>query len=56
MPRKSASSFTVVPLVPGYGRPEPSTDLDSLEQRVWRDVVAALPGYWTSFSMRTQHK
>ena len=46
MPRKSASSLSVVPLVPGQGRPEPPVDLDTLEQKVWRDVVAALPGHW----------
>jgi hypothetical protein len=46
MPRKSASSLSVVPLVPGQGRPEPPPDLDPLEQKVWGDVVAALPGHW----------
>lgn len=44
--RKSASSLTVLPLVPGQGRPEPPADLDSLEQRVWREVTAALPANW----------
>jgi hypothetical protein len=44
--RKSASSLAVVPLVPGQGRPEPPAVLDSLEQRVWREVVDALPGHW----------
>ena len=28
------------------GRPEPPTGLDSLEQRIWRDVVDALPAHW----------
>src|SRR5215831_17333173 len=46
MPRRSASSLAVVPLVPGQGRPQPPVDLDPLEQKVWRDVVAALPGHW----------
>ena len=46
MPRKSAAALAVVSLVPGQGRPEPPADLDSLEQRIWRDVVAALPGHW----------
>src|SRR5262249_60079406 len=44
--RKSASSLTVLPLVPGQGRPEPPADLDSLEQRVWREVTTALPAHW----------
>src|SRR5262245_5365453 len=44
--RKSAASLVVVPLVPGQGRPEPPADLDNLEQRVWREVVAALPAHW----------
>jgi hypothetical protein len=46
MPRKSASSLTIVPLVPGQGRPEPPGELDALEQRLWREVVDALPGHW----------
>src|SRR5499427_9696125 len=46
MPRKSAASLAVVPRVPGRGRPEPPADLDSLEQRIWREVVDALPGHW----------
>ena len=44
--RKSASSLSVVPLVPGQGRPDPPAGLDSLEQRIWRDVVDALPAHW----------
>src|SRR5262245_61489114 len=44
--RKSAASLSVVPLVPGQSRPEPPPGLDSLEQRVWRDVVDALPAHW----------
>lgn len=46
MPRKSASSLTVVPVVPGQGRPEPPTELDRSEKRLWREVVDALPGHW----------
>lgn len=44
--RKSGASLSVVPLVPGQGRPEPPAGLDSLEQRIWRDVVDALPAHW----------
>ena len=46
MPRKAAAELAVVPRVPGRGRPEPPADLDVLEQRVWREVVDALPGNW----------
>lgn len=46
MPRKASASLAVVPRVPGRGRPEPPADLDCLEQRVWREVVDALPGHW----------
>jgi len=44
--RKSAASLSVVPVLPGRGRPEPPADLDPLEQRIWREVVDALPGHW----------
>jgi hypothetical protein len=44
--RKSGASLVVVPLVPGQGRPEPPADLDAFEQRVWREVIAALPAHW----------
>ena len=46
MPRKSVASLSVVPRVPGRGRPEPPADLDALESRIWREVVDALPGHW----------
>ena len=46
MPRKSVASLSVVPCVPGKGRPEPPADLDALESRIWREVVDALPGHW----------
>ena len=44
--RKSAASLSVVPLVPGQGRPEPPSSLDALEKQIWRDVVDALPAHW----------
>jgi hypothetical protein len=46
MPRKAAAALAIVPRVPGRGRPEPPADLDVLEQRIWREVVDALPGHW----------
>ena len=45
--RRSPAELAVVPvLVPGAGRPEPPADLDPLEQKVWREVIAALPPHW----------
>jgi hypothetical protein len=44
--RKSAASLSVVPLVPGQGRPEPPKGLDKWERRIWREVVDALPAHW----------
>src|SRR5215471_2108540 len=46
MPRKPAAALAVVPRVPGQGRPEPPANLDALEQRIWREVIDALPGHW----------
>ena len=46
MPRKSAESLTVLPRVPGRGRPTPPPDLDELESRIWREVIDALPSHW----------
>jgi hypothetical protein len=44
--RKSESSLTVVPLVPGSGRPSPPRGLDKLERQVWKSIVAAMPSHW----------
>jgi hypothetical protein len=44
--RKSEASISVVPLVPGAGRPNPPRHLDPIEKRVWRNVVDALPAHW----------
>ena len=44
--RKSAASLSVVPLVPGRGRPKPPASLDATERRIWRGVVDALPAQW----------
>jgi hypothetical protein len=35
-----------VAVIPGQGRPKPPAGLDSLEKRIWRNVVDALPAYW----------
>jgi hypothetical protein len=44
--RKSEASLTVVPMIPGQGRPRPPVRLDKLERRIWNAVVAALPAHW----------
>jgi hypothetical protein len=52
MPRKSAASLTVIPCVPGRGRPEPPADLDELESRIWHEVIDALPSHWCDSASR----
>jgi hypothetical protein len=48
MPRKSAASLSVVPRVPGKGRPEPPVDLDVRESRIWREEWMRFRGTgWT---------
>jgi hypothetical protein len=45
--RRSPAALAVVPvLAPGAGRPEPPPDLDPLEAKVWREVIAAVPAHW----------
>ena len=45
--RKSLASLSVVaPAIPGGGRPDPPSHLDSKEAQIWRAVVGALPDYW----------
>jgi hypothetical protein len=44
--RQSAAALSVIPLVPGQGRPPQPAGLDRLERRIWRDVVDALPAHW----------
>jgi hypothetical protein len=46
MPRRSVADISIVPMLPGKGRPEPPAELDQAEARAWRDVVDALPGQW----------
>ena len=43
--RKPAAALSIVPAIPGQGRPPPPRGLDKLERRVWQDVIAALPDY-----------
>src|SRR5262245_2442059 len=44
--RKSAASLSVVPVIPGAGRSDPPSHLDSTESQIWRAVVGALPDHW----------
>ena len=44
--RRSAAALTVVPQVPGAGRPRAPRGLDELEKRIWKDVVDSLPAFW----------
>jgi hypothetical protein len=46
MPRRSAADLSIVPLLPGRGRPEPPKALDQIEARAWNDVIDALPDRW----------
>ena len=44
--RKSINALSVVPVIPGQGRPEPPQALDKAEKAVWRDIVGAMPPNW----------
>ena len=46
MPRRSDADLSIVPMVPGKGRPEPPKALDQIEARAWNDVIDALPDRW----------
>jgi hypothetical protein len=44
--RSPAALSTVSVVVPGQGRPEPPPELDAVEAKAWREVIAALPAHW----------
>ena len=46
MPRRSDADLSIVPMLPGRGRPQPPRVLDQIEARAWNDIVDALPGQW----------
>jgi hypothetical protein len=46
MPRRSNADLSIVPMLPGKGRPQPPKALDQIEARTWNDIVDALPGQW----------
>ena len=50
MPRRSDADLSIVPMVPGRGRPEPPKALDPTEARAWNDVIDALPGQWVDLA------
>ena len=50
--RKSINALSVVPLIPGQGRPGPPRALDRAEKTVWRDIVGAMPPNW--FGLESQ--
>jgi hypothetical protein len=46
MPRRSDADLSIVPMLPGKGRPQPPKALDQIEARAWNDIVDALPSQW----------
>jgi hypothetical protein len=46
MPRRSAADISLVPMLPGKGRPAPPKELDQIEAQARNDVVDALPAQW----------
>jgi hypothetical protein len=46
MPRRSAADLSLVPMLPGKGRPAPPKALDQVEARAWNDIIDALPSQW----------
>jgi hypothetical protein len=44
--RKSGTSLTVVPVIPGSGRPPPPRGLDREERRLWTGIAGSLPAHW----------
>jgi hypothetical protein len=50
MPRRSDADLSIVPMLPGKGRPAPPKALDQTEARAWNDVIDALPGQWVDLA------
>jgi hypothetical protein len=50
MARRSNADLSIVPMVPGRGRPEPPKMLDMIEARAWNDIIDALPGQWVDLA------
>ena len=44
--RKSINALSVVPIIPGQGRPQPPRALDKAEKAVWRSIIGAMPPNW----------
>jgi hypothetical protein len=43
---KSTADLTVVPMLPGAGRPQPPEDMTKLEAEAWKSVVDSMPPRW----------
>jgi hypothetical protein len=50
MPRRSAADISIMPMLPGRGRPPPPKALDQTEARAWNDIVDAMPGQWVDLA------
>src|SRR5262245_48325892 len=50
---KSLADLTVVPMLPGVGRPEAPSDLSKTEAEIWKSTVDAMPLRWFG---REQHQ
>ena len=47
MPRRSDADLSIVPMLPGRGRPRAAASRSiQIEARAWNDIVDALPGQW----------
>jgi hypothetical protein len=46
MARKSLADLSVIPRVPGRGRPPPPADLDAIEVRIWNEMLDGVPDHW----------
>src|SRR5262245_65432308 len=42
---RKSPNLTVIPKIPGQGRPEPE-NLPAAEAKVWRSIVGAMPEHW----------
>ena len=47
MPRRSDADLSILPMLPGKGRPQPPKALDQIEARAWNDIIDALPCRWS---------
>src|SRR4030095_3528487 len=43
---KSVADLTIVPMLPGVGRPDAPSDLTKIEREIWKSTVDAMPLRW----------